>query len=237
MKPFPAFRSVEYGGMYPSIAYLTRRISLDVENLQTYYDAEVHRRAGSFLAIDHSFKYTKHLATLNGERLAHGVFTGLNEYSEIVQQVITQTAAITELKHYFKDDAKNREILGLPSVLFVATDNCCKDSSTLLAAYPTLTQNLQEARPLPLPDNVLILSVKDAKECAAVSLHIEDILDFVTELPETESLVLGFDTEWDIDERHRNKVGKVCVIQLATRKPKGLLDFLFKGILIYLKIK
>ncbi|KAJ3073463.1 hypothetical protein HDU98_001449, partial [Podochytrium sp. JEL0797] len=213
LKKFPNFKSEEYAGKYPCAQFLSRVLIQYVRQLQPYCDAEVHRRAGQVNAGDHSFKITKHIATFDGVRIAEGVYTDFNEYSEITLQQVTQTSTMDELRESFMQDVRTRESLGTPSVKLRYSDRCCQDASVYDDVYK-LNRGMMTLLPLPIPEPCAT-SVKTTNDSAALVAILRPIMDHLDHSSEPE-LVLGLDSEWEYPKR-----GKLNVVQVAAKIPTG----------------
>ncbi|KAJ3069207.1 hypothetical protein HDU98_007736 [Podochytrium sp. JEL0797] len=187
------------------------------DQLQPYYDAEVHRRAGHTSSGDHSFKFIKHLGKFEGERIAEGVYTDFNEYSEITLQQVTQTSTMEEIRESFVQDVRTRELLGMPDVKLRTSDRCCQDSSVYDEVYK-LNRGVQTLLPLPIPE-VKSFRVKTFEDTVAVIALLKPLTAHLDSSEDAE-LDLGLDTEWEVP-----KNGKLSTIQIAAKLPSG--DYLY----------
>lgn len=61
----PKFSTFEdqssFAGFVPSDSYVLSLFNLETNRLRPYLDADVKRRGGQLMKMDHSFKFTKHL--------------------------------------------------------------------------------------------------------------------------------------------------------------------------------
>lgn len=74
---FPDFKDIHgYAGRIPSAKLLRRAIILDSQRKNAFYTLEMQRRSGRILAIDHSFKFAKHLQQAGDCKMFTGLFSG-----------------------------------------------------------------------------------------------------------------------------------------------------------------
>jgi hypothetical protein len=164
----------------------------------------------------------KHLLQINGEKVFEGLYTVMNEYEEIRQQVFVQSTSMQELKKPFEEMVNTRALLNHKDCLVFYTDNCCNDCKFLEESIPSLTKKLEPPRLLPLPSVIQVIDVRILLRRAGNLGTYSDMrmkMDaFISKCSSVENreCTVGFDCEWSPDL-------SVRVIQLAFSGGMGCL--------------
>jgi hypothetical protein len=192
-----------YSGRIPSSNLLKRILIMENQRKQPFYRLELQRRNGKLLAIDHSFKFCKHLQYAGDSKMFTGLFSATNEYSEIRLNQFVQSTQFSEIKNSFINYCETAKIYG-QDVKHIWTDRCCSDRAGLESVLPSLSQNTGKL--LPLPDSVRLIKGLEASEiCLGAYLDL---------LNESQDVVyFGLDCEWPTSGNA--KCGKIALLQIA----------------------
>ncbi|KAJ3315063.1 hypothetical protein HDU76_002283, partial [Blyttiomyces sp. JEL0837] len=216
-----------YNGAYPSASYLTKIFVLEIENMRAYLDFEVQRRDGVYLKADHYFKISKHVTSINGQRLFRALFTAKNEYHEIRLQNFVQSASFDQIRQPLQDYRETREHLQQPELKALCVDDCCKSRAGYLSVLPELAKGQIITSPLPLPADVRLFSTSSPEPLrVALEPFIKESNEIVKD-PSRKPLVVSLDTEFPTNS-FKQKIGKVSLIQFAfTEVPFKWKDIVF----------
>ncbi|RXW13073.1 hypothetical protein EST38_g12781 [Candolleomyces aberdarensis] len=172
-------------------------------------------------ALDHSHKFTKHVARVNGERLFAGLLTVTNENGEIRTCHLVTTTGHSQSLLALSEISRSLELYGheQPHVLF--TDNVSGDKNLLEGVFSSsLRQDVigieeyAHLEELQIPANTSIMVKNTA---SAINLACQIIMD---DLPQDGNLklVVGFDSEWNVNFSAGDRIchrGPTAVVQLA----------------------
>ncbi|PBK90587.1 hypothetical protein ARMGADRAFT_1032577 [Armillaria gallica] len=148
--------------------------------------------------IDHSFKLMKHVAKLNGVQVFVALLTVTNEYGEIWLEV------------FYTDNMADKEFL----------ENCFP--SLHLDVVPV--EKYSHLDPLHMPSHISI-SVLDG--VTMIDDAMSSILQLLSEKDDDSFLVIGLDSEWNVEVSHHGYVmgrGQTAVLQLAVNNHIYLLQ-------------
>lgn len=155
---------------------------------------------------------------MDGQRVFEGLLTATNEYGQIVICDLVPTKAHSQFDIALSRKQDSINTFGLPSIQVAFTDNPA-DKPMLERHFPSLLDGIQPISShssLPrfqIPNDVTIHSIRTASQIQDVILSL---LDRVS--PE-EQLIVGLDTEWNVDlEARRHGISQpkqVALLQLA----------------------
>ena len=169
-------------------------------------------------AIDHSHKITKHIVTINGVPVFIGLLTVTNEMGEIRVIALVATKAHAQFEIALVNMRESLKLYGLEAPELFYTDNI-SDKGFLEKCFPSL---LKEVQPVDKYANYPLYSIPDG-----VSIHVKSnasqfqvalacIHEKLSELDESDSVVIGFDTEWNVDRTSGNsRQGKTAVVAIS----------------------
>jgi hypothetical protein len=212
---FTEFSSkTSYFGKCPSSNYIMKMLNQELNRKRNYFDYEVQRRGVSVASIDHSYKVTKHLAQLNGEKTFEGLFTCKNEYGEIRMQQLVQSSSMEELTLLFSNCWRTLTTnkMRLPEVVF--DDKCCEHANFLQSVWPSISIQPGESLDLPILPIDRVVYLKTELEC---TMHLLNLLDSINSFPDGIKTNIGLDCEWNVNRRKGQpaKVERVATIQMA----------------------
>jgi len=184
----------------------------ETQRKKAYYNLEVQRRNGKFIAIDHSFKVTKHMQHFGESKVFEGLFSGLNELGEVRLFQFVKSTSLNEVKLSLQNYYKTSTTYGC-TPQFAYTDRCCQDRGILEESMDSLKFGLKSAQyeQLKLPpskyeylNNIISIQTKFH------SINCE--LDSMGDL--SPKLIIGLDTEWNRADNGmpRQRIG---LIQIA----------------------
>lgn len=160
----------------------------------------------------------KQILKVDSQRVFEGLLTATNEYGQIVICDLVPTKAHSQFDIALSRKQDSINTFGLPSIQVAFTDNPA-DKPMLERHFPSLLDGIQPISShssLPrfqIPNDVTIHSIRTASQIQDVILSL---LDRVS--PE-EQLIVGLDTEWNVDlEARRHGISQpkqVALLQLA----------------------
>lgn len=154
-------------------------------------------------------KAVKRLSQVDGSKTFEAVFTGTNEYEEIVVQNFVQSTAHQFCEEPIRQLVKSMEAFGQAPIHLVYTDKCCSDRPFFEEQIECLKDNLREIPLLELGDNEFIV----ASTSHHATILAEDALrDVRRQLARDGEATIGLDTEWDIGPPR----SKIRMLQIAT---------------------
>ncbi|KAF5334096.1 hypothetical protein D9611_014996 [Ephemerocybe angulata] len=211
-----------YHGYVPSGQYIREMFDVMIEEHRDEYHQHMAMLPLTIAAADHSHKLTKQILRVGGQEALIGVHCITNEFSEIQACHLVTTKGHSQTELALKGVKESLERYGheMPQVFF--TDNMA-DKGLLEEVFPSLTEDVVPADKyghldeLQIPDDVHVF-VKETVR--AIDLAIETILDDL-DLDGAGELVVGFDTEWNVETSPNGQVkrtGKTAIAQIAYKK-------------------
>jgi hypothetical protein len=110
---------------------------------------------GDIFQMDHSFKITKLLAKVGGEKVFEALFTMTNEYGEIRQQFFAHTKGHNDMRHALEKLHNARTEMGQGNIKAFYTDNVVADKAFLEDIFPYLKEGLYN----PITSSLPILKI------------------------------------------------------------------------------
>ncbi|KAJ6631371.1 hypothetical protein B0H10DRAFT_1938265 [Mycena sp. CBHHK59/15] len=167
----------KYNGFVPSVSYLTSMMNKAIELEEA--DADQHTACLSIedLCIDDNHKVNKHIARVDGVPIFGAMWTCMSGFS-IHAQALTLTKGHDERLGPLMGIAVSAKLCSYSDLAVVYSDDPVKDKSMLLAAFPTLSENLTpmaaahglKSLSLPLSLNVNLLGTVNLVDSALSSL-------------------------------------------------------------------
>ncbi|KAJ7861486.1 hypothetical protein B0H13DRAFT_1900460, partial [Mycena leptocephala] len=167
----------KYNGFVPSVSYLTSMMNKAIELDEA--DADQHTACLPIddLCVDDNHKVNKHIARVDGVPIFGAMWTCMSGFS-IRAQALTLTKGHDERLGPLIGIAASAKLYGYRDPAVIYSDDPLKDKSMLLAAFPTLGENLTPMaaahglKPLSLPPslNVNLLSTVNLVDSALSSL-------------------------------------------------------------------
>ena len=127
---FPAYYSEEYGGYFPSQAYLSRALNEEIERRLPFYTRHLQMIDGLVLSGDHSHKIAK-LCYVGGTRAFEGVFTLMNQYGQVAGFWFVYATHMELLRDALEGVARRFKEQGFEGPLLYYTDRCCAERGFL----------------------------------------------------------------------------------------------------------
>ncbi|KAJ6616822.1 hypothetical protein B0H10DRAFT_2219161 [Mycena sp. CBHHK59/15] len=201
----------KYNGFVPSVSYLTSMMNKAIELEEA--DADQHTACLSIedLCVDDNHKVNKHIARVDGIPIFGAMWTCMSGFS-VHAQALTLTKGHDERLGPLMGIAASAKLYGYSDPAVVYSDDPVKDKSMLLAAFPTLGENLTpmaathglKSLSLPPSLNINLLGTVNLVDSALSSLISPLDID-----PEAH-LCVSLDAEWNITRQ----VG-VSTLQIA----------------------
>ncbi|KAJ7206804.1 hypothetical protein GGX14DRAFT_637030 [Mycena pura] len=218
--PFERRSSRGYHGFTPSGQGFRDLYDDFMESQRDVLNQHTAMRSARVCAIDHSHKLAKHVFKVDGVPIFTALLTVTNEKGEILICVFVATKSHSQFEDALQRLAKDLVVYGhnLPEVFY--TDNMV-DKAMLEKNFPSLTEAVvpvDKYSHLPLfstPDFVCAPTVLDSE--TAINNAMRAILD---DVPEGGQLVVGFDSEWNVDMTQYGRFGgrsPPAVVQIAYR--------------------
>jgi len=220
---FPAFDDPEgYGGIRVSARYLRSVYTFCMRALEGHIKRKNAKVSAKILSGDHFFKILRCNFTFGGSRSFEAAYSLVNEHSEIIAVVLTQSKSLEEIRAVLVGVAKRMVALGhgKDHITLFYTDNPSAEKSFLLSIF----DGLHRGAPAPLPlslislpaDHVVNLVVLHAEVNVYVRLLRSDLEDAVKagKVP-----FIGMDSEWTVRGRGKHRRSAPTeVLQLTTAK-------------------
>ncbi|KAJ7197452.1 hypothetical protein GGX14DRAFT_574233 [Mycena pura] len=218
--PFEGCSSRGYHGFTPSGQWFRDLYDDFMESQRDILNQHTAMRSARVCAIDHSHKLAKHVFKVDGVPIFTALLTVTNEKGEILVCVFVATKSHSQFEDALRRLAKDLVVYGhnLPEVFY--TDNMV-DKAMLEKIFPSLTEAVvpvdkySHLPPFSTPDFVCVPTVLDSE--TAINNAMRAILD---DVPEDGQLVIGFDSEWNVDMTQYGRFGgrsPPAVVQIAYR--------------------
>lgn len=219
-----------YNGCYGSARYFRSLYVKEMAKLEPSLKQHSAAIPARLLSGDHFFKIIKCNFTFNGKRLFLAAYSLVNEHTEVMANVLTQSKSLEELRELLEGVQKRLMSLGLPpaQVEVFYTDNPTAEASFLETVYPGLKKttiplralggrtcsDVLAVRPMldyPVGHYTQYITSRDAA-ALAVDIFRQDLLADAKQrnIP----AVIGLDAEWCIQPGASRKVQ---VLQLSSR--------------------
>ncbi|KAJ7194292.1 hypothetical protein GGX14DRAFT_378125 [Mycena pura] len=223
-EPFPAFQdrsTCGYHGFTPSGQWLRDVYDSFIESKRDVLNQHTAMLSARICAIDHSHKLAKHVFKVDGVPIFTALLTVTNEKGEIRVCVFVATKSHSQFEDALRRLAEDLVVYGhnLPEVFY--TDNMV-DKAMLEKIFPSLTEAVipidkySNLPPFETPDFVRNPAVLD--EESMINNAMRAILD---DVPATGHLVIGFDSEWNVDMTQYGRFGgrsPPAVVQVAYKE-------------------
>ncbi|KAG8932761.1 hypothetical protein FRC00_014144 [Tulasnella sp. 408] len=219
-EPFRPYADREgYAGFTPSSQWLREVYDTFIEshlNEFNQYTAMLPLDVG---ALDHSHKITKHIALIDGVPTWTALMSITNQYGDIRGAYLTTSKAQSQFTPALCTIAKSLPLYGhrLPQLFY--TDNV-DDAPMLKRCFPSLAEGVTPVDenaalpPFSIPDDV---SVKILHTLSQIDDAMNSIMDCLELESDDENLVIGLDTEWNVD-RQSPTPANTAVMQIAFQK-------------------
>lgn len=196
--PFPSYE--EGCARAPSARYCRDMYDDFIEEIAHLLDQHMAQLSTRGMAIDHSHKITKHIAKVLGEAVFCGLLTMTNEFGEIRICDLVPTKAHSQFDLALKRMSDSIRTYGMEPPKVIFTDNMA-DKRMLEEHFPSLKTGVHPVLDndlpfLTLPDNV---EVRVCQTWFQVNAAILGLVDLIPEAGTGKKMVVGLDTEWDVD--------------------------------------
>ncbi|KAJ3522150.1 hypothetical protein NMY22_g12013 [Coprinellus aureogranulatus] len=203
-----------YAGYVPSERYLTKMLNRAIEEDEEDSNAFVASLAMDSIAVDDSYKITKHIAKEDNSRLFDGLWTCMDSHF-IRGQVLTLTKAHDERRGALHNMAESLKKYGHKPPPVAFSDDPVKDKSLLCEAFPSLGENLA-----PTAKAYGLREVVIPEESHTVVLNSHELIETTLEslftvMEGSTRMVVSLDAEWNVS---RNT--GVSIIQIAPHSDK-----------------
>ncbi|KAF8186024.1 hypothetical protein BJ912DRAFT_852498 [Pholiota molesta] len=207
-------------GFVPSMEWLRNMYDQYIEKHRNELNQHMSMLSADICAVDHSHKVTKHLAKVNGVQIFTGLLTITNEKGEIRVCNLVGSKSHDSFRHALDQMRISLDLYGhsLPSVFY--TDNMA-DKQFLEGAFPSLRENIvpvekyAHLEPFIIPPQIQV-HVKTTP--STIDDDMRKILDALPSDGSTGQIIVGFDSEWDVEASAYGGVisrGTTAVIQIA----------------------
>jgi hypothetical protein len=216
--PFPQFEAGAAIG--PTGSFCRMLYDSWVEKREHLYDQHQSQLSTRQMAIDHSHKITKHIAKIKGEPVFIGLLTMTNEFGEIRVCDLVPSKAHSQYSIALSRMNTSIHQYGLPPPQVIFTDNMA-DKLMLEQHFPSLKTGVtpvgkDHLSRFGLPDGIQVKLYSSSFEIQTV---INGLIEILTHGSEGSTMVVGLDTEWNVDLDHqRNPLPnqrRTAVMQLA----------------------
>jgi hypothetical protein len=232
---FPPFNDNSPNGprnFLPCAQWLWDMYSQFMEAHRNSINQHTAMRSATIIAIDHSHKVTKQLGRISGSQTHTAILTATNENSEIRCCNLVVTKAHSQYELALIRVRHSLNLYGLPQPLLAYTDNM-SDKGFLEKSFPSLqtgvipVEKYGDLEEYCLPPNVEI-AVKS--EPSSINAAMETILDDVPSDDPDAQIIVGFDSEWNIEVSVGGRVherGHTSIIQIAYKNRVYILQVSF----------
>ena len=218
-KPFSEFADPKgYAGYVPSSNWLCDLYDQFIESHLPRINQYSAMLTARICAIDHSHKITKHIVMIEGVSVFVGLLTVTNEYGEIQLLALVATKAHAQFEIALLNMKKSLELYGHQLPLFFFTNNM-NDKAFLEKCFPSL---LLDVTPVDKYEKLPFLSLPSTMKVQVKSTAIQMqtalacIYEKLAEIPESESLTIGFDMEWNVNQvPGQSGQGPTAVVSIA----------------------
>ncbi|PPR00790.1 hypothetical protein CVT24_000755 [Panaeolus cyanescens] len=176
-------------------------------------------------ALDHSYKFTKHVARVNGQRIFFGLLTVTNENGEIRSCHLVTTSGHSQSAIALSAISQALSLYGHAQPVAMYTDNVSGDMSLLDDIFhaslskdviPVADSKYTHLAELEIPPDFTITVAGSSSEIDAIC---KDIQDDIKQNAYTNAAV-GFDSEWNVNYLANDRIrqqGPTTLVQLAYR--------------------
>jgi len=220
---FSAFDDPEgYGGIRVSGRYLRSLYTSCMRLLEGHMKRKNAKVSAKILSGDHFFKILRCNFTFGGSRSFEAAYSLVNEHSESIAVVLTQSKTLEEIRAMLVGVAKRMVALGHTKdhVSLFYTDNPVAEKNFLLSVFDGLHRGAPAPSPLPLislPDDHV---VNLASLHAEINMYMRLLCDDLDEAVKAgKPAVIGMDSEWTVSGRRKHRRSSPTqVLQLSTAK-------------------
>ena len=228
---FSAFDDPDgYGGIRISRTYLRKVYSLCMGKLEAFMKRRSAMVPAKILSGDHFFKILKCNFTFGGSRSFEAAYSLVNEHSEVIAVVLTQSKSLEDIRGMLTGVAKRMVALGLPknNISLFYTDNPAAEKTFLHSIFEGLQFNTSEQARLPvfsLPVGHTVLAIPAPGTTANANKIVCDVNNGVRQMnneleaiaAEGKTPFVGLDSEWTVLSRSRHgQQVNTEVLQLST---------------------
>ena len=190
------------------------------------------------LAVDHSFKANKHMASVNGKPVYSGFFTGINQYGEVRFGHNVYTTGHDELRNSIINYVESCRLQGMSTAKLIYSDIPEVDEHLFKELIPTVRETDEMLKNLvrsadkldALNSTLSNRYVVDVNNICVVKSNSEICHNKLNSLNEyfrratPETKVIGLDAEWKVKFNRQGFISgqeRVAILQLAYRDPNG----------------
>ncbi|KAI1781923.1 hypothetical protein LXA43DRAFT_907287 [Ganoderma leucocontextum] len=205
-----------YRGFVPSASWFRDVYAAFQEAHAPDIDQHTAMLSGEVYAIDHSHKISKHVFKLDGVEIYCGTLTVTNEKGEIRVCDLVPTKAHSQFQLALQGMQHSLALYGHKQPALFYTDNML-DKPFLEKSFPSLREDViavekhAHLQELTIPEDVIVF-VRES--ISSMDLAIRAIYDQASE----GGIVVGLDTEWNVDLLQGGGRDHTAVLQIATEK-------------------
>ncbi|KAK1227239.1 hypothetical protein PQX77_009768, partial [Marasmius sp. AFHP31] len=213
-------------GSTPSSQWMSKVYDKYIEQHQDELNQHTAMLTANVCAIDHSFKLTKQIAKINGYQIFVGLLTVTNEKGEIRLCNLVASKSHSQFEFALLKMRESLEIYGHAQPLVFYTDNMA-DKGFLEKCFPSLragvvpVERYSHLEPLTIPSDVTINLLQTEAEINDAMRSLIQLLPDEEGDSKDGSLVVGFDTEYNVETSSRGFItgrGHTALIQIACGK-------------------
>ena len=220
---FSAYDDPEgFGGVHVTAKYLRTLYTSCMRVLEGHMKRKNANVSAKILSGDHFFKILRCNFTFGGSRSFEAAYSLVNEHSEVIAVVLTQSKSLEEIRAMLVGVAKRMVALGHPKdhITLFYTDNPVAEKSFLLSIFDGLHRGAAVPKQLPLLSTSAahtIFSISTDENANRLVRLMREELDEVVKAGKQP--VVSLDTEWTVSGsgKHR-RLAPTQVIQLSTAK-------------------
>lgn len=219
-----------YNGCYGSLGYFRSVYVREMAKLEPRLKRHSAALPARVLSGDHFFKIIKCNFTFKGKRLFMAAYSLVNENTEVMAAVLTQSKSMDELRVLLEGVQRRLIAIGMPpaQVEVFYTDNPTAEAPFLESVYPGLSKSavplagfggrsseavLASRSELDFPaDHYMEYVVNRDAAALAIDVFRRDLLDDARQ--RAVPPVMGLDAEWDISPGSSRRLQ---VLQLSSR--------------------
>ncbi|KAG6875210.1 hypothetical protein C0992_004756, partial [Termitomyces sp. T32_za158] len=207
-------------GFVPSASWLRDVYDSLIEEHRDDLNQHMGMLTGRICAIDHSFKLAKHVAKVDGVQIFIALPTVTNEKGEIRICNLVATKSHSQFALALERMRESLNLYGHDQPELFYTDNMM-DKEFLERVFPSLQQNVvpiekySHLEELTIPNDITI-SIKQS--ATTINDAMRTILEALPDDNSGCSLVIGLDTEWNVEVSQHGYVmeqGQTAVLQIA----------------------
>ena len=201
-EPFVEFHSKIYDGRIPSLAFLIRCVTEDIESRIPYYTRRLQMVDGTCFAGDHSHKITK-VILVEGDRAYGAMYSLMNPYGQVMGWWFTNGTSLEEIKPYIQKLMHRYDLHGFEGPHFVFTDRCCgerpfwKENLRIHELIDSAEDFLDEYDHDIVKEVSLPVAPVSTKSTEIVNASVGIISQYLSTLPK-ERRAIGVDCEWKV---------------------------------------